>query len=182
MNEALINENERLKHELKKTRRQLRKEAKGSDRNRNRNNDGNSTRTNRNGGNSVSHNADRSSPASVRRSKSKSAEGRETKAQEFEVEATAYTALCDTGCTGITATGVDVSSSIYHEGKRVIAVSPSQIPLGSTVEVIVGGQSFMAVAADTGGDIGYGRIDVLVGSYSEARKFGRKKAKVRVVK
>src|SRR5690625_1824147 len=67
-------------------------------------------------------------------------------------EATYYTAFCPTGCTGVTATGIDVSNSIYHEGKRIIAVDPSVIPLGAIVKVTTPNKSFEAVAADTGGD------------------------------
>src|SRR5690606_1324618 len=46
-----------------------------------------------------------------------------------EFEATFYTAFCPTGCTGITATGIDVRNTIYYEGKRIIAVDPKVIPL-----------------------------------------------------
>src|SRR5690554_3211015 len=43
-------------------------------------------------------------------------------------EATAYVALCDSGCTGITATGYDVRNTIYSpKGHRVIAVDPSVV-------------------------------------------------------
>jgi len=89
-------------------------------------------------------------------------------------EATAYVALCDTGCTGITKTGVDVRTSVYYEGYRVIAVDTRQIPLGSIVRVSLGdGTTFKAIAIDTGGDIKEFRIDVLVASESEAWEFGR---------
>src|SRR5699024_3285174 len=92
----------------------------------------------------------------------------------IEAEATAYTAYCDTGCIGVTATGIDVSQSIYHEGKRVIAVDPSIIPLGSVVKVsLKNGELFEAVAIDTGGDINGARIDVLMVSKEEAIEFGR---------
>src|SRR5699024_8366605 len=74
----------------------------------------------------------------------------ESKGQTFN--ATYYSAYCSTGCTGVTATGDDVSSSIYVKGKRVIAVDPSVIPLGSTVRVTTPNESFEAMALDTGGD------------------------------
>ncbi len=101
--------------------------------------------------------------------------------EAMTMEATAYTAHCNTGCTGVTATGVDVTGGIYHEGKRVIAVDPSQIPLGSTVRVKADGQSFKAVAEDMGGNIGHGRIDILVESTEEAVEFGRQNAEVTVI-
>src|SRR5699024_1773806 len=86
-------------------------------------------------------------------------EEEESQGRQISVEATAYTAFCDTGCTGVTATGIDVSQSIYHEGRRVIAVDPAVIPLGSEVIVKAGGQEFEAVAEDTGGDIVGNRIE-----------------------
>src|SRR5699024_2839856 len=58
-------------------------------------------------------------------------------AELLEVEATFYTAMCDTGCTGTTATGLNVKDTIYtDEGNRIIAVDPSVIPLGSKVKII----------------------------------------------
>jgi len=40
-------------------------------------------------------------------------------AQEWRpFEATAYVALCDTGCTGVTATGLDVRQHITVDGRR----------------------------------------------------------------
>ncbi|WP_240909146.1 3D domain-containing protein [Bacillus paralicheniformis] len=98
-------------------------------------------------------------------------------------EATAYTAFCAEGCTGITKTGVDVSHSIYYEGARVIAVDPSVIALGSTVEVrLADGSSFRAKAIDTGGAIKGARLDLLVASESDAVQFGRQSVELRVIK
>lgn len=95
-------------------------------------------------------------------------------------EATAYTAKC-AGCTGITKTGVDVRKTIYHEGKRIIAVDPRVIPLGSTVEVrMQDGTTFEALAEDVGGAIKGKRIDVLVADKQTARAFGRQDVKVRI--
>lgn len=102
-------------------------------------------------------------------------------ASAINVEATYYTAFCDTGCTGVTATGIDVGSTIYHNGLRIIAVDPNVIPLGSVVEVVAGGATFKALAGDTGGAIKGNRIDILVGSKEEARKLGRTSASVRIL-
>ncbi len=97
-------------------------------------------------------------------------------------EATYYTAFCPTGCTGVTATGIDVSNTIYHEGKRIVAVDPSVIPLGSTVQVTTSdGNTFEATSQDTGGDIKGNRIDILVGSREEAYKLGRQDVTVEVI-
>src|SRR5689334_15167339 len=51
--------------------------------------------------------------------------------KEITVEATAYTAYC-AGCSGITATGIDLRS---NPNRKVIAVDPRVIPLGSRVYV-----------------------------------------------
>lgn len=100
----------------------------------------------------------------------------------INVEATYYTAFCDTGCIGITRTGVDVSETIYYEGRRIIAVDPSVIPLGSVVHVKTdNGESFEATAQDTGGAIVGNKIDILVGDHDEAMRLGRVEAKVRVI-
>jgi len=100
-----------------------------------------------------------------------------------EFEATFYTAFCPTGCTGITATGIDVRNTIYHEGKRVIAVDPNVIPLGSNVKVtLANGDSFEATAQDVGGAIKGNRIDILVASRDEAYRLGRQSVKVMILK
>ncbi|MBS0046377.1 3D domain-containing protein [Bacillus velezensis] len=97
-------------------------------------------------------------------------------------EATAYTAYCAEGCTGTTATGLDVSHTIYHAGKRIIAVDPSVIALGSAVEVRqADGTTFEAVAQDTGGAIKGAKIDVLVTEEADAVQFGRQSVQVRVI-
>jgi 3D (Asp-Asp-Asp) domain-containing protein len=96
---------------------------------------------------------------------------------------TAYTAFCAEGCTGITKTGVDVSHSIYYEGARVIAVDPSVIALGSTVEVrLADGSSFRAKAEDVGGAIKGARLDLLVANEADAVQFGRQSVELRVIK
>lgn len=98
-------------------------------------------------------------------------------------EASAYTADCPEGCSGITATGLDVTGTIYHAGKRIIAVDPSVIALGSTVEIKqADGTTFEAVARDTGGAIKGAKIDVLVANEADAVQFGRQSVQVRVIK
>jgi len=113
-----------------------------------------------------------------RQAKKKAQAKAEKKGRTLSVEATFYTAGCE-GCSGITATGIDVKQTVYHEGKRIIAVDPNVIPLGSIVRVTLGnGDSFEAIAGDTGGAIKGSRIDVLVGSKTEARRLGRQSATV----
>ncbi|MCY8191459.1 3D domain-containing protein [Bacillus spizizenii] len=97
-------------------------------------------------------------------------------------EASAYTADCPEGCSGITATGLDVTGTIYHAGKRIIAVDPSVIALGSTVEIKqADGTTFEAVASDVGGTIKGAKIDVLVAREADAVQFGRQSVQVRVI-
>jgi 3D (Asp-Asp-Asp) domain-containing protein len=101
--------------------------------------------------------------------------------QTFEV--TAYVALCDTGCIGITKTGIDVRNTTTHEGKRVIAVDPSVIPLDTTVDIrFADGTTFEATAQDTGGAIRGHRLDLLVSTEDEAWQFGRQTVEVRIIK
>ncbi|WP_440615056.1 3D domain-containing protein [Bacillus subtilis] len=97
-------------------------------------------------------------------------------------EASAYTADCPEGCSGVTSTGIDVTGTIYHAGKRIIAVDPSVIALGSTVEIKqADGTTFEAVAQDTGGYIKGAKIDVLVANEADAVQFGRQSVQVRVI-
>ncbi|MFL6977051.1 3D domain-containing protein [Bacillus inaquosorum] len=97
-------------------------------------------------------------------------------------EASAYTADCPEGCSGVTSTGIDVTGTIYHAGKRIIAVDPSVIALGSTVEIKqADGTTFEAVAQDTGGAIKGAKIDVLVARETDAVQFGRQSVQVRVI-
>ena len=95
------------------------------------------------------------------------------------MSASFYVAMCAEGCTGITATGIDVRSTIYTNGLRIIAVDPTVIPLGSIVYVeLSNGSAFKAIAGDTGGAIRGHKIDVLVSSESEARQLGKQTATI----
>jgi 3D (Asp-Asp-Asp) domain-containing protein len=106
------------------------------------------------------------------------------KAQQWrDFTATAYTAFCAEGCTGITATGLDVRSRTHVNGKRVIAADPSVIPLGTTVDIqFADGRIERAVALDTGGAIKGRIIDYLVSDERTAVNFGRQRVKIRLVK
>lgn len=93
----------------------------------------------------------------------------------IEAESTAYTNdAADNGSYGgrvLTATGHDVTDSIYYDGMRIIAVDPAVIPLGTVVEVEGIGQ---AIALDTGGRIKGNIVDLLVDTKSEAINWGRR--------
>lgn len=104
----------------------------------------------------------------------------ETAWQPFE--ATAYTAFCDTGCIGVTKTGIDVSNTTHHNGLRVIATDPSIVPMWSIVELrFADGSTERAIAVDTGGAIKGRRIDYLIGSKADALKFGRQQVSVKII-
>ncbi|MBU3569500.1 LysM peptidoglycan-binding domain-containing protein [Priestia aryabhattai] len=107
-----------------------------------------------------------SAPAPAQESKSVS--------KEITVEATAYTAYC-AGCSGITATGIDLRS---NPNRKVIAVDPRVIPLGSRVYVEGYGE---AIAGDTGGAIKGTRIDLFMASQSSALNWGRKTVKLQIL-
>lgn len=94
--------------------------------------------------------------------------------REFYVSATAYTAFC-TGCSGITATGIDLKANPHL---KVIAVDPSVIPLGS--KVWIEGYGY-AIAGDTGGAIKGNKIDIFMADRSAALAFGRKQVKIKIL-
>lgn len=97
--------------------------------------------------------------------------------------ATAYIALCDTGCSGYTATEYDVRNTVEYEGRRVIAVDPAVISLGTAVEVrTADGSIIEAIAWDTGGAIKGRKIDVLMADIDDAWDFGRQAVQIRILK
>ncbi|KMY50413.1 LysM peptidoglycan-binding and 3D domain-containing protein [Peribacillus loiseleuriae] len=104
----------------------------------------------------------------------KTATSTENIAKEITVTATAYTASCN-GCSGITATGINLKN---NPDTKVISVDPSVIPLGSKVYVEGYGN---AIAGDTGGAIKGNKIDVFVPNLQDAKNWGRKNVKVKVL-
>lgn len=106
--------------------------------------------------------------------KAESSSASQSVQKEMTVTATAYTAN-DGGISGITATGVNLNK---NPNAKVIAVDPNVIPLGSKVYVEGYGE---AIAADTGGAIKGNKIDVHVPSKSEAKNWGVKSVKVKVL-
>lgn len=91
--------------------------------------------------------------------------------QKLVVTGTAYTPNC-AGCSGITATGIDVRS---NPNQNIIATDPRVIPMGSKVRLT--SKSFPSIngvytAADTGGAIKGNRIDILVASNTRAKTIG----------
>ncbi|WP_046174461.1 LysM peptidoglycan-binding and 3D domain-containing protein [Domibacillus indicus] len=90
------------------------------------------------------------------------------------VTATAYTAEC-AGCSGITATGIDLRS---QPNKKVIAVDPNVIPLGTRVYVEGYGE---AIAGDTGGAIKGNKIDLHVPNNDAAYSWGVRTVNVTIL-
>lgn len=98
--------------------------------------------------------------------------------------ATFYTAYCPTGCTGVTATGYEVSNTIYTpDGLRIVAADTTVILMYSLVQVtLADGSVFNAQVLDRGGAIKGRIIDVLVASRDEAYRLGRQNVKVHVLR
>lgn len=96
--------------------------------------------------------------------------------------ATAYTATCE-GCTGFTYhRSIDVRNTVFYEGRRVIAVDPAVVPLGSSVEVrLAGGSTLDAIALDIGGLIDGYELDLLVADEPTAWAFGRQSVELRIL-
>jgi 3D (Asp-Asp-Asp) domain-containing protein len=108
--------------------------------------------------------------------------GDTTAPNRMTFELTAYIAMCSSGCTGITATGIDVRNTLYHDGKRVVATDPDVVPLGSVLRItFANGREIEAIAADTGGAIDGRDIDLLVGSRDKALRIGRQAVEVEIV-
>ncbi|MFD2923444.1 G5 and 3D domain-containing protein [Halobacillus naozhouensis] len=97
-----------------------------------------------------------------------------SRAKTLHMKATAYSANCP-GCSGLTATGINLKA---NPDKKVIAVDPSVIPLGS--RVWVEGYGY-AVAGDTGGAIQGNEIDVFIPSKSRASSFGHRTVQVKIL-
>jgi 3D (Asp-Asp-Asp) domain-containing protein len=95
--------------------------------------------------------------------------------KKITVNATSYTASC-LGCSGVTTTGINLKA---NPSKKVIAVDPSIIPLGSTVYVPGYGT---AVAGDTGGAIKGAHIDVFLPDRSSALSWGSKTLTITLLK
>lgn len=119
----------------------------------------------------ASSNKDSNSSSSNEETKSAS---NDSNARVIYMSASAYTADCG-GCSGNTATGINLNANPH---KKVVAVDPDVIPLGS--KVWVEGYGY-AIAGDTGGNIVGNRIDLHFASEAAALNFGRRTVKVKVL-
>lgn len=107
-------------------------------------------------------------------SSSKKSNSSNSNGKTLTMSASAYTAKCN-GCSGHTSTGINLNA---NPNKKVVAVDPSVIPLGSKVWVEGYGE---AVAGDTGGNIVGNRIDLHFPNKEAALAFGQKTVTVKVI-
>ena len=125
--------------------------------------------------------ADKAEPIAIEESVQTEEVVVEAPAQTQTYEATFYVAFCDTGCVGITASGYDVSNTIYYDGYRILAADKS-IPLYTIMRVtLADGTTFDGIVLDRGSAIGHNRIDVLVASRDEAIRLGRQDIQIEVI-
>lgn len=68
-----------------------------------------------------------------------------------------------------------------HVQTGMIAADPRVLPLGTVVHIRAGSYTGTYTVKDTGGHIKGRRIDVYVPSYREARAFGRRPVKIKVI-
>jgi 3D (Asp-Asp-Asp) domain-containing protein len=76
--------------------------------------------------------------------------------------------------------GQTASGAYVRRG--VVAADPRIIPLGSVVQISTPGYSGIYTVQDTGRLIKGNIVDLWMGSYREARVFGRRQIKLRVLK
>src|SRR5690625_97150 len=105
---------------------------------------------------------------------SKKSNSSNSSGKTLTMSASAYTAKCS-GCSGHTSTGINLNA---NPNKKVVAVDPSVIPLGTKVWVEGYGE---AVAGDTGGNIVGNRIDLHFPNKEAALAFGQKTVTVKVL-
>jgi len=76
---------------------------------------------------------------------------------------------------GQTASGLKVR-------RGIIAADPRVLPIGSIVRVIAGEQSGIYSVLDTGPLVSGRRIDIFMPEYSDAKKFGRRKIQIEIIR
>lgn len=101
--------------------------------------------------------------------------GEKSKGRIITVKSTGYIAMCKEGCTGITATGLNLRK---NPNAKVIAVDPDVIPLGT--KVYIPGYGY-AVAADTGGAIDGYKIDIHFPNTQTALNWGNRIIQIKIL-
>lgn len=76
---------------------------------------------------------------------------------------------------------MDIRNTVNFEGRRVVAVDPSVIELGTALLITLDdGSTIKATAQDIGGAIKGNSIDIAFANKTDAVKFGRKKVMVEI--
>lgn len=102
--------------------------------------------------------------------------------RKLNMQATAYVSTCN-GCSGLTYTEYNVRNTVYYQGYHIIAADFNKLPLYSIVRIDTDSESFEAIVLDTGSAIrGSNTIDLLVNTYDDAMRFGRKNVSVTVLR
>ena len=96
-------------------------------------------------------------------------------------EASYYVSSCK-GCSGVSASGVNVKNTTTYQGYRIIASDNNIIPMWSIVEIQTPHETFKGIILDRGGAIKGRKLDVLVGTTKEALSLGRHDVKLRVIR
>lgn len=94
---------------------------------------------------------------------------------KMKMNTSAYTPYC-VGCSGVTASGVNVKSSQTYKGYKIIA-APKQFAFGTKMYIPGFGH---AIVLDRGGAITGNKLDLLVRTKSQAYAWGRKNVTVTV--
>lgn len=94
---------------------------------------------------------------------------------KVRMNTTAYTPYCK-GCSGITASGVNVKASQTYKGYKIVA-APRQFAFGTKMYIPGFGH---AIVLDRGGAITGDKLDLLVRTKSQAYAWGRKNVTVTV--
>lgn len=90
--------------------------------------------------------------------------------KKYSIQSSAYTATCY-GCTGRTATGYNVTRTVFYKGYRIVAADTRVFPMGTVLSVPGVGK---VVVLDRGGAIKGYKLDVLHASRTNAYNYGRK--------
>lgn len=94
---------------------------------------------------------------------------------KMTMNTSAYTPYC-AGCSGITASGINVKKSQTYKGYKIIA-APRQFKIGTKMYIPGFGH---AIVQDRGGAIVGNKLDLLVSNNAQAYKWGRKNVTVTI--
>lgn len=85
------------------------------------------------------------------------------------------------GETGVTASGYDLDNGTTYKGYRILA-GAKNIPLGTVVEIrLPDGSTMKGVVLDRGGAITSHRFDIVMETYQDCIRFGRRGIKYKII-